>query len=95
MGMSSWVVGVRDMDGKFKEMLEMKRLCEEKGFSYPKEVEVYFGGLVRESEKCIFNEMLSIKIPYKEYMDDGIGVFEVNVKDIPKEVKTIKFINSY
>jgi hypothetical protein len=93
--MSSYVQGLRDMDGEFKKMLEMKRLCDAKGFSYPSEVRTYFGSNIGESEKYMTEQMLKVDIPSKIVADDNDGIIEIDVKDIPKEVKKIRFINSF
>lgn len=97
MSMSTYVRGFRDMDGKFKEMLEIKRFCDSKKVSYPKEVTEYFGRNLAEDEQYMIGEMLEISIPHKEFDDErvnGSGI-EILVKDIPKEVKVIRFTNSW
>ena len=42
MGMYAHVKGVRDLDGKFQGMMEIKLACEKAGVSYPEEVKEYF-----------------------------------------------------
>lgn len=88
MGMSTHVYGIRDMDGKYKKMMEVKQFCDSRGVSYPEEVRLYFG---HKTE----SEMLEMEIPSTEYLDDSSQGIEIEVKDIPKEVKTIRFVNSY
>lgn len=97
MSMSTYITALRDMDGKFKDMLEIKRFCDRKKVSYPKEVIEYFGNNLGESEEYMIQEMLEVRIPQKEFSDDrvnGSGI-EIQVKDIPPEVKVIRFVNSW
>jgi hypothetical protein len=98
MGMDTFVVGIRDMDGKFAEMLELKKLCEKSKVSYPKEVAEYFGNLVDEDVRYIKDEMLRVDLDdiAKEYTDgESCTGYEIVVKNIPKEVKVIRFFNSW
>jgi hypothetical protein len=97
MGMSSHVTAFRDQDGKFKEMLEAKLFCDQKKLSYPKEVSDYFGTYARESVECIKGEMLTVETKgfVKEWHNDHSEGFEVEVKDIPEGVKTLRFANSW
>lgn len=59
---SIYLIGIRDMEGKFKEMLEAKAFCDERGLSYPLEVANYFGDLVPETEEYIRGEMERISL---------------------------------
>lgn len=98
MGMSTYVQAFRDMDGEFKRMMEIKKFCDERDVSYPVEVAQYFGSSISESEKYITEEMLQVKLPtsaIEEFRDDMREGIEINVANIPKEVKTIRFVNSY
>jgi len=96
MGMSSYVEGRRNLDGKFKTMLKLKLSCDEAEISYPKEVEAYFDEYSGESEEVLRREFSTIDVPHSDWsggdMEQG---FCVKVKDIPKEVKEIIFYNSY
>ena len=40
--MSVFVAGVRDLDGKFNLMFELKEKCNEADVSYPEELTEYF-----------------------------------------------------
>lgn len=98
MSMSSYVQGLRDLDGKFKQMMEMKKLCDEKGFSYPKEVTEYFGSHLGESDKYITEQMQEVSLPkdlVKVSTDDSREFYDIDISRLPKEVKTIRFVNSY
>jgi hypothetical protein len=97
MGMSTHVVAFRDMDGEFAKMLEAKLFCDSRGLSYPEEVKTYFKGLAGESEKLLREEMLAVDISdiIRKWRDDGDEGYEVDVSQLPKEVKTIRFYNSW
>lgn len=95
MSMSTYVQAFRDMDGKFKQMMEVRQFCHERGVSFPKEVTDYFGSLVHESDECIKETMLTVPLRVSNPAVDMKDVYEIEVADIPKEVKTIRFVNSY
>jgi len=101
MSMSMHVIGIPDTDSEFVKMLEAKAFCEERGLSYPQEVEDYFGPLVNESEEVIRREKrnvdlsthgLNIARKWNADMEDG---FEIDVVDIPKDIKAIRFYCSW
>jgi uncharacterized protein YeeX (DUF496 family) len=94
MGVSMHITGLRDLDGRFATMLEIKKICEKAKVSYPKEVLDYFGSeLIDYSEEYIKENMLNadIKSIVREYSDDYREGFEIAVADIPKEIKKIRF----
>jgi hypothetical protein len=97
MSMSTYVQAFRDMEGEFKKMLSIKKFCDEQKVSYPKEVTAFFGSSVGESEECLKEEMLQVPLDkvLRKYSDDGREGYEIDVKDIPKSVKTIRFVNSW
>lgn len=98
MGMHTYAIGIRDLDGEFKRMMDMKQVCDSNAFSYPKELEAYFGDLIIESDEYICEQMMTVNLPkgtIKESQDDSRQFFDLEVKDIPKGVKTIRFVNSY
>lgn len=98
MGMSTHVVGIRDLGGQFQKMMQVKLMCEEANTSYPAEVEEYFGGYVEESEKFLLEEMETVEIEDQsfvtEWKDDMRQGFEIDVSKIPPGIKTIRFYNS-
>lgn len=95
MGMSTHITAFRDMDSNFKQMLEIKLFCDSRKVSYPKEVTDFFGSLVCENEEYLIESFTEMKVPTRSYSSDGRKGFEIDVKDIPKEVKTIRFYNSW
>ena len=97
MGMHSYVVAFRDLVGDFEKMLKARKFCDENNLSYPKEVTEYFGKRIKYSEDDLREEMSEVNIDkiVREYSGDMLDGFEIDVKDIPAEVKTIRFVNSY
>lgn len=97
MGMSTYVKAFREFDKKWDKMMALKLLCEENKVSYPKEVEDFFGDEVEESEKYLREELNDVDTEkwVKEYSAEMQEGFEIDVKDIPKEVKTIRFVNGF
>ena len=97
MGMSTSVMGVRDLDGNFSKMMKVKLTCEEANVDYPQEVKLYFGQYVAESESLLRREMEEMEIQpaiekLNEEMTDGL---QVNLDRLPKDTKAIRFRNSY
>ncbi|MCP4393647.1 MAG: hypothetical protein GY804_05195 [Alphaproteobacteria bacterium] len=90
MSTSLTFTALRDMDGEFKKMMNIKLFCEENEVSYPEEVSDYFGGLVDQPADCIEDEMMAIKLPHKEITNDYKYGYEINIEDIPDSVKTIQ-----
>lgn len=97
MGMSTYVQAFRDMDGEFKRMIEAKEFCDERKLSYPIEVETYFKRCAGENRTYLEAEFLQVNtnLWVKDWKDDCREGFEIEVKDIPTEVKTIRFVNSW
>ena len=97
MGMSTHVTAFRDLDGKFKEMMEIKKFCEAKRVSYPTEVSEYFGKYINDNEKDILESLSEVKIgkAVRSFTDESSDIYEIDLKDLPKDVKTIRFYNSW
>jgi len=92
MGVDLGVKGIRDLDGKFAEMMKIKKLCEKSKISYPIEVQQYFGPSIGEDEELITEEMSDIDINgcMKEWGNEYAQGYEIDVKKIPKDVKKIR-----
>lgn len=98
MSMSHYVKGVRDLDAKFADMIQLKLACEKANISYPAELEEYFDGETCESEKYLRAQMEEMDLPDEavkqlklEYKDG----YEVDISKLPKECKAIRFEISY
>ena len=62
MPLKTMIRGVRDLDGRFAQMMKIKLLCEEGSVSYPPEVVEYFGGCIKESEAYCRKEMEEVSV---------------------------------
>ncbi len=96
MGMSSSVIGVRDLDGQFKKMMAAKLACEAAEVGYPQEIQDYFND-PDEDEDELRREMGEVNIneAVSEYGGDGTDTWEVDLSKLPDGVKAIRFENSY
>lgn len=95
MGMSTYVTGfVSPENENYKKHSKVLLACLEAGISeLPKETADFFGS--KYPEKYLLEEKLEIKIPVKEWGNDYSSGFEIIVSEIPKEVHTIRFANSW
>lgn len=94
MGCSIGVEGVRDLDGRFAEMMEVKQLCDKRDMSYPKEVQEYFKGYLGESDEYIKKGMEAIEIPkaaQREGSNDYQDFIEIELSKLPEELKVLRF----
>ncbi len=91
MGMYSYVYGIKPADEKFKKMLDIYKLCQESDVEIPDEVDDFFDGEPPD-EKGVHIDLKDITKPCGGDMEEG---FEVDITDLPKDVKIIRFINSY
>lgn len=96
MGISSRIVGVRDLDGQFQKMIKVKLACEEAGVPYPQQVRDYFL-CPEESEYCLRREMEEFNIDYavSQTCKDARDIFEVDLSRLSPEVKAVRFTNFY
>lgn len=91
MGISIHLKGLRDLDGKFKDMLDLKHLCDKTGVNYPKELDDYFRGQTYENEKYLKELLETVSLKKRDFREDNSEGFEIDLKDIPEEVKTLRF----
>ena len=90
MSMSTHVNGIIPADAKCKKMLSIYQQCEELGVDIPAKVEKFFNGEPPDEKVVV------VDIPSYEWSDgDMSSGIEVNVADIPKDVKIIRFVNSW
>lgn len=96
MSISTHIKGVRDLDGEFLKMVKVKEACEEASIDYPEEVKKYFKYPKERVEylKKLMEE-IDITLSVSQKVDDYCDIFEVDLSRLPKEVKLIRFVNSY
>ena len=89
------VYGILDIeDHKIKKMMKIIEDCNDVGVDIPKEIEIVFNKMGIDVDDISEGE-ISVDIKKKEYNAEMIEGYDVDVKDIPKEVKTIRFIVNY
>lgn len=91
MHMSYVNYGLRDMDGEFLRMLEVKKACDRARISYPKEVEAYFGAFCHKTEEVLKKGMLKVHVEFDQKVSPVYDLRTIQVQDIPEYVKTICF----
>ena len=92
MSMHSHVIGIRPPDEKWKKMKAAWDACEAADLQIPDAVGDFFkwerpndaGVVVELDQECCR--------PYKADMQEG---FTVDVSKLPKDVRLVRFINSY
>ena len=97
MSMSSHVKGIVPADDKFQMMYKIWKTCYEGEVSIPEEVREFFG-LEFEGEEPDPTG-LEIAIEHTEAVKDWTAEmstgFEVDLTKLPKNVKIIRFYNSW
>lgn len=89
MGMSTHVIGFKPPDEKWKKMKAIWDSCETAGVSCPDEVDEYFNGEPPDSAG------VEVEIKSCEWSDECREGFEIKLDELPKDVKTVRFYNSY
>jgi hypothetical protein len=93
MGMNTRIVGIKPPDDKWKKMEEVWSACEHASIPTPKLVEEFFGDSAPDPAGVIVElEGTPAVTKYAVDMEDG---FEVHIDKLPKDVKVIRFYNSY
>lgn len=89
-----YVVGVRNVDGKLKDMAELATKCKDLGVSLPREVEAYFKGtdalacdyiaeIIRQAREVSLTE-LNVKGLVRGSIEDG-GL-AIDLRKIPADM---------
>lgn len=106
--MSTSICGVRDLDGEFAKMVEVKSACENAKLPYPKELNDYFKRVTKQGSGSFSYgageaadllresaEEVDIKESVKGCGGVGTDGWEVDLSKLPADVKAIRFKNSY
>ena len=93
--MSTYIRGVISSDNEeYKKQSKVLLACAEAGVKeLPTETAEFFGS--SSPDKYLLDEVLEINLPYYEITEGDKNVFKIDVANIPKAVKYIKFVNSY
>ena len=93
MGMSTYVIGIVPADAKFLKMKMIWELCEENDVEIPDEVVDFFNN-ERPDDKGV-RIHLEDNVAVSNYNEDASSGFEVEIDKLPKDVKIIRFYNSW
>lgn len=89
MGMSTHIVGFKPPDEKWEKMKAIWDSCKKAGIDCPNEVDEYFEGEPPDSAG------VEVEIEGCEWSDEMREGFEIKLDELPKDVKTVRFYNSY
>jgi hypothetical protein len=96
MSRSTYVHGFIPPDDRFQKMLGVYRACEKAGVPIPEEVEDFFNGEPPDEAgvKISLTCGSTYKNAVKEYNDDDTQGYEVDLTQLPKDIKILRFLNS-
>jgi hypothetical protein len=86
-----WVVGFVPPDEKWQQMADIFFACRKAKVDIPQEVESFFD----EGEPDPLGQEVPLGSKVREYKADMHLGLEIDVADIPRKCKTIRFYNSY
>ena len=89
MSMSTHVIGFKPPDEKWKKMKAIWDSCENANIEIPQEVMEYF------SYETPDISGVEVEINAEEWDDEGRAGYQIHIDKIPKDVKTIRFYNSW
>lgn len=93
MSMSTSIVGFVPPDNKFKKMKAAYDACHKAGVEIPEEVSEFFQDEIPDDAGVSID--LEDHECVKEYSEDMVHGFEVDISKVPKDVKIIRFSNCY
>jgi hypothetical protein len=92
MSMSTSVVGIKPPDDMWKKMKAVYEACEDANVPIPVEVAEFFEH-DKPDELGVVVEIKGEAI--KEWSDDTEAGYEVDIEKLPKDVKVLRFYNSW
>ena len=111
MSMTTYLKGVRDLDKDFAKMIAVKEACDKAGVEYPKQVLEYFAtptypDRAHEDAEELREEMSETLLEHGEYGQEphpavtkesknGRAVYTLDLQKLPKDIKAVRFINSW
>ncbi len=95
MSMSTSVVGFVPPDKKFKKMLAVYEACELAGVEIPKEVDTFFNGEIPDPSGVVISLSGGEHPAVTAWNDDISEGFEVELDKLPKDIKVLRFYNSW
>lgn len=94
--MSTHVEGFRDSDDYHNKQKAVFIACTEAGVDLPEQTLKYFEYIAPTKDNLQYlDQPLKVEIPTEEWSSDMCEGFEINLEEVPKGVKRIRFYNSY
>lgn len=94
MSMSTYVYGFRPPDQRWKKMKAIYDSCMEEGIDVPDAVDEFFEDDIPDDSGV--KVWLSNKSDCcTEYSNDGESGYEIDLNKLPKDIKIIRFVNSW
>lgn len=96
MGMSTHIYGIKPDDKKAEEYRQIRDMCKKAGVQAPVEVRAYFENTETTDEGLVVEEKILFNCgAVYTYNGDGKSGFTVHLDQIPKDVKILRFVNSW
>ena len=97
MSMSTYVHGFIPPDAKFQKMLKAYQACKNAGVDIPVIVDNFFNGEPPDPAgvKITLSDNNKFRGAVSEYHDEMQEGYEVDITKLPKDIKIIRFVNSY
>jgi hypothetical protein len=89
--MSIHIVGFREPDDEWRKMKAAYDACEAAGIEIPPEIDRFFDG-EKPDERGI---EIDLEPHTKEFHTEAALGYEIEVADIPKQIKVLRFYNSW
>lgn len=86
-------MGFKAPDAEWKKMKKVYDSCKEAGIDPPSSVDVYFNYSGPDERGVVVDVEETEAV--KEYSDDGVSGFEVDLSKLPKDLTHIRFYNSW
>lgn len=90
--MSTHVVGIRPRDEKYVDMVCIWAACKKRNIEVPEDVRTYFND-EPPSDKGVIVELFKESVT--KYTDDYRNGLDVDLSNLPPDVKVLRFYNSY
>lgn len=93
MGMSTFIIGFRPPDKRWKEMKKIWDSCDKANIEQPKEVDEFFDG--EEPDASGVKIELEGTEAVQDYDEENGSGFQVDISKLPKDLKLIRFYNNW
>lgn len=90
--MSTYVVGFKPANAKWKKMKAVWDACKEANTEVPDSVNEFFDGQYPGDSPGM---TVDIKSAVKEWFDESCSGYEVDLTKLPKDVTVVRFFNSW